>query len=65
MLWVSSGAHYNTDLTSMKKSIKLMIQEELSKLADEAEEDDDEDDEDDDDEDETPEPKPKRKAVKA
>ncbi|XP_038983509.1 DNA ligase 1-like [Phoenix dactylifera] len=33
--------HYSMDLTPRKKSIKLMIQEELTKLADEAEENED------------------------
>ncbi|MFS7922226.1 hypothetical protein Hanom_Chr03g00246461 [Helianthus anomalus] len=33
---------FNTDLTSRKASIKFMIQEELTKLADEAEEEDEE-----------------------
>ncbi|XP_074590503.1 DEK domain-containing chromatin-associated protein 2-like isoform X2 [Curcuma longa] len=38
------AAHYKTDLTPQKASIKLMIQEELTKLA-EAEEDEDDDEE--------------------
>lgn len=39
-----SATHYKPDLTPRKASIKLMIQEELTKLA-EAEEDEDDDEE--------------------
>lgn len=35
---------FNTDLTARKSSIKLMIQDELTKLADEADEDEEEGD---------------------
>lgn len=36
-----SAKRFDTDLTPRKSSIKLVIQEELTKLADEADEDDD------------------------
>uniref|UniRef100_A0A1D1Y7F9 Protein DEK n=1 Tax=Anthurium amnicola TaxID=1678845 RepID=A0A1D1Y7F9_9ARAE len=39
------ASHYNMDLTARKGSIKLMIQDELTKLADEAEDEDDSEDE--------------------
>lgn len=39
-LWTSPvlATHYKVDLTPRKATVKLMIQEELTKLADEAEE---------------------------
>lgn len=37
-----SAKQFETDLTDRKSSIKLMIQDELTKLADEADDDDDE-----------------------
>ncbi|XP_020091964.1 ABC transporter F family member 4-like [Ananas comosus] len=40
------AVHYKMDMASRKASIKLMIQEELTKLAEEAEENEDEDEED-------------------
>lgn len=41
-----AAAYYKMDLTPRKASLKLMIQEELTKLAEEDEEDEDEDDDD-------------------
>lgn len=41
-----SATHYKVDLTPRKASIKLLIQEELTKLAEAEEDEDDEDDED-------------------
>lgn len=38
-----SAHRFDTDLTPRKAAIKLLIQEELTKLADEAEDDDDDD----------------------
>lgn len=39
-----SAQRFDTDLTPRKAAIKLLIQEELTKLADEAEDDDDDGD---------------------
>lgn len=39
---IVSAKRFSSDLTSRKASIKLMIQEELTKLADEADEEDEE-----------------------
>lgn len=40
------ATHYKKDLTPRKPAIKELIQEELTRLADEAEEDEDDEDED-------------------
>lgn len=40
----SAAKQFSTDLASRKSSIKLMIQDELTKLADEADDEDDGDD---------------------
>lgn len=54
-----SAGHYKLDLTPRKASIKLLIQEELTKLA-EAEEDEDDEDEEDAEKEENPEPTGKK-----
>ncbi|XP_065004454.1 DEK domain-containing chromatin-associated protein 1-like isoform X2 [Musa acuminata AAA Group] len=56
------AAYYKMDLTPRKASLKLMIQEELTKLAEEDEEDEDEDD---DDAEKEGKPESKGKAVEA
>lgn len=44
LLFIFSAKRYDVDLNPRKASIKLMIQEELTKLADEADDEDGEED---------------------